>query len=304
MIQPGPHYPMETAVPARNARTRPMYWSIRREIWENRSIYLAPLIVAAVVFFGSMIATLWLPTKLRNLPPEPAKQHSTITKPFSFAPAPIMLASLIVGAFYAIDALYGERRDRSILFWKSMPVSDTTSVLAKMAIPIIVMPCIALILSFIVFYALILAGTLWLMMNGMSPGRLWAEVHFLSGPIVMTYGLFAHALWFAPLYAWLLLISAWAKRLPLLWVVLPPMGIAMFEKMVSNTQYFCGFMKYRLIGGMGRMFQNGGETGNVEYLSQLAPGRFLITPGLWLGFLFAAACIAAAIRLRHNREPI
>jgi ABC-2 type transport system permease protein len=280
-----------------------MYWSIRREIWENRSIYLAPLIVAAVVMFGSLIATLWLPYKLRNLPAT-ANVHSTITKPFSFAPAPIMLAALIVGAFYAIDALYGERRDRSILFWKSMPVSDTTSVLAKMAIPIIVLPTIALVLSYVVFFALLFAGTVWFGMNGLSPARLWGEVHFVAEPIIMIYGLFAHAIWFAPLYAWLLLLSAWVKRLPLLWVVLPPMGIGMLEKMLFDTQHFKGFMKYRIIGAMGRAFGEKVHTSELEYLNQLTPLRYLATPGLWLGLFFAAGCVAAAIRLRHNREPI
>lgn len=304
MTRPGPHYPIEAAIPARDHVTRPMYWSIRREIWENRSIYLAPLIVAAVVLFGAMMSTLWLPQKLRNPLPEPGKQHTRIVKPFSFAPAPIMLTALVVGAFYAIDALYGERRDRSILFWKSMPVSDTTSVLAKIAIPIVVLPAIALVLSYIVFFALLFGATGWLLANGLSPARLWGEVHFVSEPIVMFYGLTAHALWFAPIYAWLLLISAWAKRLPLLWAVLPPMGIAMFEKALFDTQHFCGVLKYRFLGAMSLAFGDKLHTSEIEYLNQLTPIPFLTSSGLWLGLFFAAACVAVAIRLRHNREPI
>src|SRR5688572_4859837 len=108
-----PEYPIDS--------TRPLYWSVRRELWENRSVVLAPLIVAAVVLFGTLLSTISLPKKVR--------QNAVIVQPFQMAPAPIMLAMFIVAAFYSLDALYGERRDRSILFWKSLPVSDRTTVL-------------------------------------------------------------------------------------------------------------------------------------------------------------------------------
>ena len=71
---------------------------------------------------------------------DPAKRHALVVRPFSMAPAPIMLATFLVGLFYSLDALYGERRDRSILFWKSLPVSDRTTVLSKASIPLVVLP--------------------------------------------------------------------------------------------------------------------------------------------------------------------
>jgi len=302
MTRPGPHYPMETQHATHE--THPMRWCIRRELWENRSIYLAPLIVAAMVIFGSMIGILGATKKFRNPLPDPAKQHSAIVKPFSMAPAPIMLTTFIVGMFFAIDALYGERRDRSILFWKSMPVSDTTTVLSKMSIPFLVLPTIGFALSIVAFFFLLFATTGWIMVNGINPARLWGEVQFIEEPMVMIYGLIVHSLWFAPIYALLLLISAWAKRLPLLWVVLPPMAIAMFERMIFNTTYFSQFIKYRIVGAMGLAFRNSKQNGVIEYFTQLDPIRFLTSPGLWLGLFFAAAFLAAAIRLRHNREPI
>ena len=51
-----------------------------------------------------------------------------------------MLTAFLVGVFYCLDALHGERRDRSILFWKSLPVSDLTTVLAKASVPCRVLP--------------------------------------------------------------------------------------------------------------------------------------------------------------------
>jgi ABC-2 type transport system permease protein len=122
--------------------TRLLYWSIRRELWENRSIYFAPLLVAAVVLFASLVNTLGVASRMRGASAlDAAQRHTAILQPFRMAPAPIMLTTFLVGIFYALDALYGERRDRSILFWKSLPVSDRTTVLAKASIPLVVLPC-------------------------------------------------------------------------------------------------------------------------------------------------------------------
>ena len=112
-------FPAEAqAVTPAGAATRPYYWAVRRELWENRWVYIVPLIVAAVALFGSFVhAVTRMPKVVQNLPADPIQRHLAIIMPFSMAPAPIMLATFIVGIFYAADALYGERRDRSILFW-------------------------------------------------------------------------------------------------------------------------------------------------------------------------------------------
>ncbi len=283
-----PDISFQVAPPAM-VRTRPLYWSIRREVWENRSIYIAPLVVTAIVLFGSAISLLVKPGSMT---------------PFRMAPAPIMLTTFIVGFFYSIDALYGERRDRSILFWKSLPVSDRTAVLAKMAVPLVVLPLIAFVLSLVTVIILLFVGTLSMVATGKNPGPVWADVLFVQ-PIIMFYGLTVHALWFAPIHGWLLLLSAWAKRAPMLWAVLPPFLIAMAERGVFKTKHFPSFVGYRFMGAMREAF---GDTKKGEHsidaLSQLTPWRFLTSPGLWLGLIFAAACLAAAIRLRRNREPI
>ncbi|HYC58862.1 MAG TPA: ABC transporter permease [Thermoanaerobaculia bacterium] len=295
-------------VPPPITQTRPMYWSIRRELWENRSVYLAPLAVAAFVLFVMLIGTLSLPKKFRNLPNlEPAKQHAVVTKPYNFAPAPIMFSTFLVGLIYALDALYGERRDRSILFWKSMPVSDTTSVLAKAAIPMVVLPLIGLVLSIVTSTILFLVSNAWLVMNGVSPAPLWREVHVILEPIIMAYGLGVHALWFAPIYGYLLLVSAWARRTPFLWAVLPPVAIGMVERLSMGSTHFGQFVKWRWAGAMATAFGHTGtsqDVPNIESLSDLTPGTFLTTPGLWIGLFFMAACLAAAVRLRRNREAI
>src|SRR6266478_1820975 len=127
-----PESPVESQViaPAVISATRRMYWSVRRELWENRSIYIAPL-AAAAVFLLAFLTGLTL---------SPAHRHEPLDIPYEFAAALIMGTGFIVGIFYSLDALYGERRDRSILFWKSLPVSDLTTVLSKATIPFLILP--------------------------------------------------------------------------------------------------------------------------------------------------------------------
>ena len=281
--------------------TRPMYWSVRREVWENRSVYLAPLIVAAFVLFGSFIATVTSSAK-RTAAQSPGKQPARIVAPLSMAPAPIMLTSFIVGLFYSLDALYGERRDRSILFWKSLPVSDLTTVLSKASIPIVVLPLVAFVISVAVQVILLPVTIAVAVRHGVGGSVLWRA---LPEPAVMIYGLSVHALWFAPIYAWFLLVSAWAKRAPFLWAVLPVLVISALERMTFRTSYFISMLQYRVTGAMREGFthqskNHGGDIG----LAELDPLRFLSAPGLWVGLIFAAACLGAAVRLRRNREPI
>lgn len=294
----------QAIAPAALSETRPMYWSVRREIWENRSIYIAPLIVAAVVLFATSISMMVsLPGTMRSLPTlDPARQHHAVVVPFSVAPAPIMLTTFLVGLFYSLDALYGERRDRSILFWKSLPVSDRTTVLSKATIPLVVLPLIALVLSVITFGILLLLSTAVLLVNGMSPARLWAEVQFVQAPMVMLYGLTVHTLWFAPIYGLLLLISGWARRAPILWAVLPLAVPATFERIAFKTSHLGSMLRYRITGAMAEAFAP--VPGGTDQLAQLTPGRFLSSPGLWVGLAFAAIFLGAAVRQRHSREPI
>jgi len=288
-----------------HAVTRPVYWSVRREVWENRSIYIAPFIVAIVVLIACMLSTVTLPRRMRSLPTlDPAKRHAAIVMPIAMAPAPIMFSTLIVAVFYCLDALHGERRDRSILFWKSLPISDRMTVLSKTSIPLVVLPLIAYALCVVTQVLLLQWSTIVLLANGLSPEPLWAEIRFFPGLVVMIYGLTVHALWFAPIYGWLLMVSGWARRAVVLWAVLPFLAIAAAEAMMFNTTSFLHMLAYRVNGAMSEAFVLKGTNGDIDRLSQLDPLRFLRAPGLWVGLVFAALCVAAAVRLRRYREPI
>jgi ABC-2 type transport system permease protein len=297
---------MTTPSPAALSATRPLYWSVRRELWENRSIYIAPLAVAAVLLFGFSIRTITLPRRMRALSAlDAAQQSAAIAMPYNMVAVLIIVTTLIVGVFYCLDALHGERRDRSILFWKSLPVSDLTTVLSKASIPMVVLPLLALAISVPTQLILLLLSTAVLLASGLSAAPQWTHFPLFKETLILLYGLTVHALWFAPLYAWLLLVSAWARRTPFLWAVLPPLALGLFERIASPTTFVCGFLKYRVTGAMAEaFFLDPADKGHVIRWSQLDPLGFLGSPGLWIGLVAAAALLAAAVWLRRGSEPI
>jgi len=286
--------------------TRPLSWSVRRELWENRSIYIAPLIVAAVQVFGFAISTIGLPERRRAvLLLDPAHQRAAIEQPYDLAAMMMIFTVFIVGVFYCLDALHGERRDRSILFWKSLPVSDLTTVLSKVTIPLMVLPLLAFAITVCVQLIMLLESSVVLIFHGVSPATTWAHFPVFQNWFVLLYGLIAIALWHAPIYGWLLLVSGWARRATFLWAVLPLLAVCILERIAFNTSHFASLVKYRLMGFAPGAFDfNAHRSVAIDSLTQLTPGRFLSTLGLWIGLVFAAAFLVAAVRLRRYRGPI
>jgi len=294
------------ASPAVLAPTRAFYWSVRRELWEYRSIYWAPLIATGVFLFGFLINLALLPRHMREMPtliPTQARPLQAVLHPYVVLEGLLMVVGMIVGVVYCLDALNGERRDRSILFWKSLPVSDLTTVSAKASIPLVVLPALVVGLSVVTHFVMLLLSSLVLAGSGLPVAPLWTEVSFVHNSFGLFYHLLTiHVLWHAPIYCWFLLISAWARRATFLWAFLPPIALGVLEKMIFNSSHFAIFLMYRLTGGMEAMSTD--AAGSAFLGGHLTPLRFLGTPGLWLGLLFAAACLFAAAQLRRNRGPI
>ena len=301
-----PELPVESTVTDRRYSTRPFYWSVRRELWENRSIYIAPLIVAAVQVFGFAISTIGLAERRRAvLLLDPAQQRAAIETPYDLAAMMMIFTVFIVGVFYCLDALQGERRDRSILFWKSLPVSDLTTVLSKATIPLMVLPVISFAIVICVQVIMLLMTSVVLIFHGMSPATTWVAFPVFQNWLVLLYGLVAIALWHLPIYGWLLLVSGWARRATFLWAVLPLLAIGILEKIAFNTSYFASMVKHRLLGFAPGAFDFQAHTrSTIDSLAQLTPGKYLSTPGLWIGLFVAAAFLAGAVRLRRYRGPI
>ena len=294
LMPKSPVEPQEIALAARPA-TRPLYWSIRRELWENRSIYIAPLAVAGVALIGFLIATIGFAV----VTVDPTQKVAALAGTNSFAAGLIMATAFIVAVFYSLDALHGERRDRSMLFWKSLPVSDLTTVLSKASIPLIVLPLLTF--AIIVATQVIMAAlsTVVLLGSGLSVATLGTQLPLFQMSLMLLYHIVTvHALWHAPIFAWLLLVSGWARRATFLWAVLPLLAIGVVEKIAFNTSHFAAMLWYRLAGPESFHFRAAGPLMTPD------PEKFVSTPSLWIGLAVAAIFLAAAVRLRRYREPI
>lgn len=282
---------------------RRIYWSIRRELCENRAIYIAPVAAACAFLFAFSLSAIIILARLHSAVWfDPAQPFEMLHLPYEYAEILIMATVLIVGLFYSVDALYGERRDRSILFWKSLPVSDLCTVLSKASIPIVILPLLAVAIAVITEWMMLLISTATLLLRGQPAWALWSRLPvFTMWSGVLFHFLCVHGLWQSPIYGWLIMVSAWARRAPILWAVLPPMAIGFCEKAAFNTTHFGELIGSRFTGGP--------EGSAIMEHAMAAPSimpssaHFFISPGLWIGFAVTAGFLAVAVRLRRYRGP-
>jgi ABC-2 type transport system permease protein len=284
--------------------TRPFYWSMRREVWENRFLYVALLAAAGVGGFAFLFSLVHLPQALRENDGPVA-----LIMPYSHLAMLVELTAFLVGIFYSLEALHSERSERSILFWKSLPVSDRTTVLAKASIPLLLLPALAFVITVAAQLVMLLLSLVVVLGSGQSVAAFWTQLPLFEMQLVLLYELAVLVLWHAPIYGWLLLVSGWARRAVFLWAFLPPLALGLFEFFAFHTTHVFGVLGERLFGFAADAFTlrtPGGQSidPHLVLLEQLTPGRYFRSPGLWIGLVTAAVLITAAIRLRRYREPV
>ncbi|HEX4157773.1 MAG TPA: hypothetical protein VHY79_04800 [Rhizomicrobium sp.] len=285
--------------------TRPFVWSLRRELWEQRSVRYAPLGVAGIVLFGFLMGLLRSPQKIwrdSNLPL--TKQMLEHMVPYGIAAVALIATMIFVGVFYCLGTLHNERRDRSILFWKSMPVSDLTALLAKAAVPLAVLPLVTFVVIVATQLIMLLLSTIALLVSGHSPPAYWATLPLPQIMVEALYGLVTISFWYWPVYGWLLFISSWARRAPFLWAVLPPFGLGLIEALAFGTSHVFELLKARLLGSFSAAFVYHEHVKGAFPIPQMDPLAFLTTPGLWIGLALGAGFFAAAVWMRRRREPV
>ena len=292
-------------------------WLVRREVWEHKAIWVAPAIV---------IGCLVLLVLTGNVHLGPLGGHGDATvfgevsREMQLKLLVIVYAGLalvvfmvmgIVAFFYSIDSLYADRRDRSVLFWKSLPLSDVETVLSKFAVAIVVIPLVALAASLVAQLVIAAGGSARLSMGGLPGGLMWEPQALFGGFMVAFLWCVTATLWYAPIVGYLMLASAWAPRGPFLWAVLPPVGLWILERVVVGSEFVGDFITGRLFG-LYRLLgeQSGGEVnrpggdlekiGNVDLVGSLR--EFYASPDLWLGVGAAALLLAAAIWVRRYRD--
>ncbi len=318
---------------------RTFIWLIKRELWEHRSRFLiTPLVIGGVIILGVLYA-LTIATQFHGSHIsingmagfESGGASPTIHSAAQYAvylifSVPFLLVTSLVTGYYALDALYADRRDRSILFWKSLPISDLETVVSKLTIASIVAPIIAMAVSIVTQVVVFVVISIALVTHGHSAAPLWVQIPILENIAMVLYALVVMALWYLPVVAWFLLASAWAQRAVFLWATVP-IGVVWFlERQTLGTNYVGELLRSRLGGGFKlaittsrELFENSGihMAGVAEQTvrggSQLAtslhfsdvitPGVFFSSPQLWLGLLAAIALVALTVWVRRYRDP-
>ena len=236
---------------------------MKREIWENPAFYIAPLVVAALILVSGIYNAFYSVGKyigfervvqLLGTIPEAARPIM-----YSWWPALVVVFNLVmvfVLAFYLMDSLYADRKDRSILFWKSLPVPDSTTVLSKLATAMFTVPIITLLVTIGSFLVLLVVGTIMIWLGGGSAWALvWKPTPLLDGTLFLCYAFLVQSLWYLPLIGWIMLASAWSRRAPFIWVVLPPVALVLLEQMILRSRHLATLFGERIVGVFPLAFQ-------------------------------------------------
>ena len=272
--------------------TRPFLTLVRRELWEHRGLIWAPLAMALTIIVLSLLGAaqdIALPGVV--VVRDADEQRDFLSTLMFGLLVPQLLAGLVVVFFYLLDGLFTERRDRSILFWKSLPVSDTKTVLSKLFVALVAMPLWIWALSLLV--GLVVFGVLAAKVSNTPAAALgtWHGEDWLVLQATLLGKLAVKALWYLPVAGWLLLVSVLAKRAPFLWATLPFLVLSLAERIALGTNVMGALVAQRLFG-----FR--------EEVSLMREFSLLASPDLWVGVAIGAALVYAAIRVRQRSDDI
>jgi ABC-2 type transport system permease protein len=307
-----PDTPRSDAAPAAKPPGDILLTLVRREFWEHRALWLAPLVVAGLLALATAFGRVHI--DLNDAERLGSSPYALLTIIQLVLALPIYVLALFVGGYYLVDCLYAERKDRSILFWKSLPVSDGLTVCAKLLVGLVVLPFGVFALSLVAqpVYTAILESRVAL---GRLPGIVntgflnWSAREWFRTELVMFLATLFAVLWYAPIAGFLLLVSAWARRAPILWATLPFVLGPLLEWVAFGTRHLLSFVNYRING---IWYLLGVEHINIISKHGIHPAgtalevldfRGALTAiDLWLGLAATAALVYAAIRLRRYRD--
>jgi ABC-2 type transport system permease protein len=295
---------------SRSILDRPFMVLVRRELWEHRSLVWAPLAMALTYVVLSLVSG--VTNGVPELFSDPDKQRGIFAVVMAALVLPQLLVGFVVVIFYLLDCLFTERRDRSILFWKSLPVSDAKTVLSKLFVALVAVPLWIWALSLVV--GLVVYGVIAATVSGTPAAGLgaWHGGAWLAVQASMLGKLALAALWYLPVAGWLLLVSVLAKRAPVVWATLPFLVLSIAERTALGTQWVGSLVARRLFGfGEELSFSVTGsavdavEVGGASLTrlhNMLTEFPLLTSAELWLGALVGAGLVYAAIRLRRRSD--
>ncbi|HVH83259.1 MAG TPA: ABC-2 transporter permease, partial [Steroidobacteraceae bacterium] len=274
----------------------------RRELWEHRSLWIAPLVVEGLLAISLLLGRINMDLPEGVLT---AQQRIAIFTIVQWALAqPLFIVTAICVAFYLLDCLYAERKDRSILFWKSLPLSDELTVASKFLVAAVVVPLGVFLLAAVA--GLVFAAIIAVRVPG---GLTWSTYEWLRTELVLLLEVILGVLWYSPIAGALLLFSAWIRRNPILWASLVPVVAPVVERVALGTHYIWNFEVYRTNGIWHKLTLGPDVFGSFHHLPPVGVvldtfnirGAFTDID-LWSGVIAAIAMAYAAARVRRYRD--
>ena len=286
-------------------------WLIKREFWENRAIWVIPSVIGVLLILGALFGRVQFMSL--HTPQQSEVVGGVVLSIFGIA---FFVVMSIYSTWYLLDCLYADRKDRSVLFWKSLPISDTTTVLSKLLVAMIVIPLVYFVAADVT--TLLIAFIISVRASAAIGGAMWHADLWLQLQILWLYTIITYAIWFLPVAAWLMVISAWAKRAVMLWSILPPLALYLGERLFFGTHFVANQIADRLLGYGPRAFHTGADSGfwmtttfdddqittPSSIWALLDPGTFFSSPQTWIGAAVGAALVVGAIQLRLRRTEI
>jgi ABC-2 type transport system permease protein len=302
---------------------------VRREVWEHRSLWIVPLALAGVILviaaFGGVhfgdghgfnfdsgprgdfddMSAAEREHLLAQMSPKPETHQMILGGVYSMLTVVQLIALGMVVFFYLLDALLAERRDRSILFWKSMPISDGEVVTSKALTALAVAPAFVLVVSAVML--LLFAGVVALRLGDL-PFSPWSAMVWLKVQAVMLGFVPMVVLWYLPIAGYLMVVSVWVRKNAFLWAVLPPVGLLLIEGLITHTRYVGNFLGERFGG-----FTTVMDPRSLRDIDSIDPdmavsasykliGQVFADPEIWIGMAAGLALIYLAIRIRRYRD--
>jgi ABC-2 type transport system permease protein len=288
-----------------------MIWLIRREFWENRAIWMIPAAIGAIM----VLAALFGRVDLMSIPPDMPSR--TVGEAFLVGVGATFFAVMsIYSTWYLLDCLYADRKDRSVLFWKSLPISDATTVLSKLVAALLVIP--------VVYFAaadlttLLMAFIISVRAGSTVGGAVWNIGLWLQLQGLWIYLIVTAAIWYLPLAGYLLVVSAWAKRAVMLWSILPPLALILAERWFFGTHSIAHKLAERLLGLPRVAFQT--NLSDKFWVPTVVDNEVVRTPAgiwnflnvsgffsnleTWAGAAVGVVLFVCAVQLRTRRAEI
>ncbi len=291
-----------------------------REYWENRrAIFTTPLVITAASMVLIIISmgvlgraihidgeSFTLSEVIANMSAHEAQELSDHINHLLLASvAPIMIGVWFCMVFTTLGSLYDERKDNSILFWKSMPISDVQTILSKILTVTVVIPMVAIGFSFIFQIFLLIVGSFHTIGTEYSAwDLLWSSTNLPALVLNEIVYMIMFSLWALPVFAWLMLSSVIAKRTPLLVATIPVALLALFEGLFFHSEYLVRFVGMRLTGAHILESNKGFSQNFIDFSPRTTLDiiQSATQPAFWVGLGIAAALLCVTVMLRKRNS--